>query len=164
MTEIRLKRQEIRSLRPITPSPHQAIPISSDVSKLLVSRKFEIRNHEENWKLHLTCNNNNNNNHSDVETMPSRFDVLGQDESSNSSSSSNDEYENNTKQLVSKKKNVIVPSYEDLSMIRVDEETVLSAVYGADFSKKEGAWGSTKMCVNVKPPDLAPEHVGTELT
>ena len=85
--------------------------------------------------------------------MPSRFDVLGQDETSSS-----DEDETVSKQ------DVIIPSYEDLSMIRVDEETVLSAVYGVDFSKKEGAWGSTKMCVNVKPPDLAPENVGTELT
>ena len=85
--------------------------------------------------------------------MPSRFDALGID-----GSSSSEEDENISKQGVN------VPSYEDLSMVRVDEETVLAAVYGDDFSKKKGAWGSTKLCIHVKPPDLVPECIGTELT
>ncbi|CAJ1930603.1 unnamed protein product [Cylindrotheca closterium] len=57
-----------------------------------------------------------------------------------------------------------IPSYEDLSSHRVDEETVLGAVYGPDFSKAEGAWGSTRLEVNVRPPDLDTDKIGSTLT
>lgn len=58
----------------------------------------------------------------------------------------------------------LIPSYEDLSSNRADEETVLGAVYGPDFSKVEGAWGATRLEVNVRPPDLDAEKVGSTLT
>lgn len=56
-----------------------------------------------------------------------------------------------------------IPNYEDLSSQRIDEETVLSAVYGQDFSKVQGAWGAPRLEVNVSPPDLDPEKIGCKL-
>jgi translation initiation factor 2-alpha kinase 4 len=61
------------------------------------------------------------------------------------------------------KKNVHIPSYEDLSTSRVDEETVLRVVYGTDFSKEDGAWGCPKLQVQVRPPDMDPDRIGSEL-
>lgn len=58
--------------------------------------------------------------------------------------------------------NVVVPSYEDLSMSRVDEETVLMAVYGNDFTSEEGVWGCARLNVHCRPPDT--DNVGCELT
>ena len=83
-----------------------------------------------------------------------QFDAL-QDDSSSSSSSSDDQ------QAVAAAANI--PSYEDLSMSRADEETVLAAVYGEDFTRQNGAWGCPKLQVHVKPP---PDEkvVGCELT
>ena len=60
--------------------------------------------------------------------------------------------------------NVQVPSHEDLSLARTDEETVLTAVYGEDFSREIGVWGCAKLAVHVRPPDIEREHVGSELT
>jgi translation initiation factor 2-alpha kinase 4 len=57
-----------------------------------------------------------------------------------------------------------VPSHEDLSLTRTDEETVLTAVYGEDFSRETGVWGCAKLSVHVRPPDIQREHVGSELT
>eukprot|EP00557_Chaetoceros_sp_GSL56_P001869 CAMPEP_0176491038 /NCGR_PEP_ID=MMETSP0200_2-20121128/8206_1 /TAXON_ID=947934 /ORGANISM="Chaetoceros sp., Strain GSL56" /LENGTH=954 /DNA_ID=CAMNT_0017888415 /DNA_START=105 /DNA_END=2967 /DNA_ORIENTATION=+ len=57
-----------------------------------------------------------------------------------------------------------IPSYEDLSLTRVDEETVLNAVYGDDFSKRNGAWGSSILCVKVRPPDTEASKIGSQLT
>lgn len=59
---------------------------------------------------------------------------------------------------------LLIPSYEDLSSHRLDEETVLSAVYGPDFKKVDGAWGSPRLEVKVRPPDLDAEKIGTTLT
>lgn len=56
------------------------------------------------------------------------------------------------------------PSHEDLSSIRVDEETVLEAVYGEDFSKSEGVWGCPVLRVRVRPPDVEPRLIGSRLT
>jgi hypothetical protein len=61
------------------------------------------------------------------------------------------------------KHNVHIPSYEDLSSHREDEETVLSAIYGPDFSIKDGAWGSPKLEVQVRPPDLDYDKIGSQL-
>lgn len=58
---------------------------------------------------------------------------------------------------------VEVPNYEDLSMQRTDEETVLTAIYGPDFVRQAGAWGQPKLIVQVRPPDLEPEHIGCSL-
>ncbi len=57
-----------------------------------------------------------------------------------------------------------VPPYEDLSLYRSDEETVLSAVYGEDFRREDGVWGCAKLYVHVRPPDTEREKVGSELT
>ena len=57
-----------------------------------------------------------------------------------------------------------VPPYEDLSLYRSDEETVLAAVYGEDFRREDGVWGCAKLCVHVRPPDTEKEKVGSELT
>jgi len=54
--------------------------------------------------------------------------------------------------------------YEDLSNIRADEETVLLAVYGDDFIKRPGVWGSPLLTINVRPQDIPRERIGSELT
>ena len=56
----------------------------------------------------------------------------------------------------------IVQSYEDLSSTRADEETVLAAVYGDEFSREDGAWGVSRWNVHCRPPDA--DQVGCELT
>jgi translation initiation factor 2-alpha kinase 4 len=56
-----------------------------------------------------------------------------------------------------------IPSYEDLSTSRTDEETVLWAVYGPDFSREDGPWGCAKLQVQVRPPDMDLEHIGSQL-
>ena len=56
-----------------------------------------------------------------------------------------------------------VPSHEDLSMARDDEETVLTAVYGEDFTREVGVWGCARLNVHVRPPDTDREHIGSEL-
>ena len=58
----------------------------------------------------------------------------------------------------------VPPSYEDLSMSRADEETVLTAVYGDDFTRQVGVWGCAKLQVNCRPPDVDRDHIGSELT
>lgn len=63
-----------------------------------------------------------------------------------------------------KERDLPVPSYEDLSLTRIDEETVLNAVYGDDFSKRNGPWGSSILCVKVRPPDTEPSKIGSQLT
>uniref|UniRef100_A0A6U6FXU5 non-specific serine/threonine protein kinase n=2 Tax=Odontella aurita TaxID=265563 RepID=A0A6U6FXU5_9STRA len=65
---------------------------------------------------------------------------------------------------ISVARGVDVPSYEDLSSVRTDEETVLSAVYGHDFSRENGVWGCARLNVHVRPPDTQIENVGSELT
>lgn len=57
-----------------------------------------------------------------------------------------------------------VRSYEDLSITRIDEETVLNAVYADEFSTKEGPWGSRILCVKVQPLDTEPSKIGSQLT
>jgi eukaryotic translation initiation factor 2-alpha kinase 4 len=58
----------------------------------------------------------------------------------------------------------IVPDYEDLSSARLDEETVLSAVYGDDFTSSPGVWNCPCWAVNVRPDILDSEKVGSRLT
>ena len=57
---------------------------------------------------------------------------------------------------------VHIPSYEDLSTSRADEETVLEAVYGTDFRRQEGVWRCARLEVDVRPPDV--DTVGSSLT
>ena len=84
-----------------------------------------------------------------------------QDDASDSSSSS-DDGDYSTKSPTNN--NVVVPSFEDLSTYRQDEETVLDAVYGGDFTRKDGAWGCPELLVNVKPPDIEDQsQIGSKL-
>lgn len=84
--------------------------------------------------------------------MPSKFEALADDDESDGRE---EDFDNNDERLSD------IPSYEDLSMTRVDEETVLSAVYGNDFVKKGGPWGSKIMSVIVRPPDISSSKVGS---
>jgi eukaryotic translation initiation factor 2-alpha kinase 4 len=79
-----------------------------------------------------------------------RFDALMEDDSSDSADSAKEDV-------------VHIPNFEDLSMQRGDEETVLSAIYGLDFTAQTGAWGQTKLTVKVRPPDLDPKQIGCSL-
>lgn len=83
---------------------------------------------------------------------PGRFDALHEEDSS-------DEDEH-----VQASTDVSVPSHEDLSMTRLDEETVLTAVYGEDFTRQDGVWGCARLSVNVRPPDVDRAHIGSQLT
>jgi hypothetical protein len=56
-----------------------------------------------------------------------------------------------------------IPSYEDLSTTRADEETVLQAVYAQDFRRQVGVWGCARLEVDVRPPDIDPEQIGSHL-
>ena len=94
--------------------------------------------------------------------MPTRFDalksaqVVGGDESSSSGSEDGDQ--------PNAKPALPAGNFEDLSSYRADEETVLAAVYGDDFSSEEGVWGCARLNVAVRPPDTAREQVGSEFT
>jgi len=87
---------------------------------------------------------------------PGQFDALQEDDSS-------DEERVVTSPTAQQHENVNVPSHEDLSMARVDEETVLTAVYGEDFTRQDGVWGCARLSVQVRPPDTDRAHVGSEL-
>lgn len=87
---------------------------------------------------------------------PGQFDALQDEDSS----------DDDERRPSDDEKNVTVPSHEDhedLSMARVDEETVLTAVYGEDFTREDGVWGCARLNVHVRPPDTDREHVGSEL-
>jgi eukaryotic translation initiation factor 2-alpha kinase 4 len=87
------------------------------------------------------------------------FDVLRDDSDSSSDSSASSE-----SQQKEALHNAEVPSFEDLSLCRADEETVLQAVYGSDFSIEEGHQGrASRLNVHVRPPDTDKDHVGTQL-
>eukprot|EP00550_Attheya_septentrionalis_P002446 CAMPEP_0198283486 /NCGR_PEP_ID=MMETSP1449-20131203/3055_1 /TAXON_ID=420275 /ORGANISM="Attheya septentrionalis, Strain CCMP2084" /LENGTH=1832 /DNA_ID=CAMNT_0043980097 /DNA_START=122 /DNA_END=5620 /DNA_ORIENTATION=+ len=109
--------------------------------------------------------------------MPSRFDLLNDDDDD---SDEEDEHSRNQENVayipmragmavgapsaMTSGSAVEAPSYEDLSMCRNDEETVLSAVYGDDFTRRNGVWGCARILVRVRPPDINSENVGSELT
>jgi eukaryotic translation initiation factor 2-alpha kinase 4 len=88
------------------------------------------------------------------------FDVLRDDNDSSSDSSTSSQ--SLPEEPVH---NVEVPSFEDLSLCRADEETVLQAVYGPDFTLEEGAHQgrSSRLNVLVRPPDTDKDHAGTQL-
>ena len=58
---------------------------------------------------------------------------------------------------------VHIPSYEDLSSARADEETVLNVVYEHDFRKYAGVWGCPRFEIDIRPPDIEKERIGSEL-
>jgi hypothetical protein len=98
------------------------------------------------------------------------FGVLQQDDSSsdddeNSSrtSATSETQKQSTQNPNQAEVNADIPAYEDLSTSRADEETVLSAVYGQDFQRNEGVWGTARLEVQVRPPDVDAEHIGNQL-
>ena len=93
--------------------------------------------------------------------MSGFFDVL-QDASSDESTEHESGVASETG-ISAEPKEIAIPSYEDLSSVRIDEETVLSAVYGDDFFQEVGAWGCKKLNVLVKPPDVEQDNIGNQL-
>lgn len=85
--------------------------------------------------------------------MPSSFSVLRDDDSSSSSSREADGVAATANYDTSATTAQHIPSYEDLSTVRADEETVLQAVYDTDFSSVPGTWGCPKLQIRVRPPD-----------
>lgn len=79
--------------------------------------------------------------------MPTQYDILGDDDSEGN------EVEEG-----------LIPNYEDLSTTRIDEETVLDAVYGDDYYRKDGPWGTSILCVKVNPPDVEQSQIFSQLT
>jgi translation initiation factor 2-alpha kinase 4 len=108
--------------------------------------------------------------------MPSKRSGVGQfavlvdsDDSSNSSSSSS--FDAPPPSLSSGRKHdgesagaIEVPSYEDLSSSRTDEQTVLQCIYEDDYESEAGSWGQTIVKVKIRPPDLEPKQIGCHLT
>lgn len=116
--------------------------------------------------------------------MSGFFGVL-QDSDSDSSSHSTEEHQQEPKtQLVpsmaasasglspnskvnpsrpTKRSNLHIPSYEDLSVSRADEITVLEAVYGEEFRCVEGVWGCKRLEVDVSPPDIPAAQIGCRI-
>ena len=103
--------------------------------------------------------------------MSGFYGVLGESDSSGS-----DEESSNSNVLNSERKNsqieeptstayVDIPSFEDLSTLRGDEETVLRAVYGDDFSVavKGGVNGYASLQVVVRPLEIEKNRVGSSL-
>jgi len=97
--------------------------------------------------------------------MPSRFAALQNDDSSSEGDDDGSMREEDAKPKSHspQHKDVLVPSYEDLSTSRADEETVLATVYGEDFQRHRGVWGCARLEVKVSPPDVDPEHIGSQL-
>jgi translation initiation factor 2-alpha kinase 4 len=58
---------------------------------------------------------------------------------------------------------VEIPNFEDLSTSRADEELVLNAVYGSEFTRELGAWGCPRFLVQVRPPDIDESNIGSQL-
>jgi translation initiation factor 2-alpha kinase 4 len=56
-----------------------------------------------------------------------------------------------------------IPPYEDLSSVRMDECTVLQAVYAEEFEQHVGIWGCPRLHVHVSPPDIEPSRIGSKL-
>jgi len=83
--------------------------------------------------------------------MPTKYSVLQNDDSS--SSSSDEDQASKMPPPASSTPSRVIPSYEDLSSARADEETVLQAVYDNDFKCVPGTWGCPKLQIHVKPPD-----------
>jgi translation initiation factor 2-alpha kinase 4 len=94
-----------------------------------------------------------------------QFAALGLDTDSDDSSSSSHEDSPFASALsTNDDSNVEVPSFEDLSISRADEVTVLEAIYGSDFKSEKGTCGQKKLNVRVKPPDLEPKQIGCHAT
>lgn len=100
------------------------------------------------------------------------FDALKNDDSSSSSSSSDGDDHPHSAQRPSggapqappsEGSSLVVPAYEDLSNTRMDEATVLQAIYGDDFVSRPGVWQYPHWTIHVRPPDMDPAKVGSHL-
>lgn len=98
------------------------------------------------------------------------FGVLQQDDSSDDDASSFDDADQRDtpthaalQQAAPASTAAHIPAYEDLSTSRADEETVLEAVYGDEFKRSQGVWGTSRLQVQVRPPDVDREHIGSQL-
>lgn len=58
---------------------------------------------------------------------------------------------------------VLIPPYDDISASRADEETVLQAVYMNDFRRHAGVSGYPRFEVDIRPPDVKPDQIGSQL-
>ncbi len=99
--------------------------------------------------------------------MPTTFDALASTHSSSSSSGSSSDSEQNDHKNNRTSRGTGTGTalcYEDLTIQREDEEVVLVAVYGDDYTKEDGVWGYPVHCVHVRPPDAGKEQIGSELT
>ena len=93
--------------------------------------------------------------------MSGFFDVLQQDDSDESQNEGGPSVHGPIGEDTTE---TTIPSYEDLSTTRTDEETVLAAVYGDEFSSEVGVWGCKRLSVLVKPPDVDQDQIGNQLT
>ena len=98
------------------------------------------------------------------------FGVLQQDDSSDDDDDDNDQNGSSSQSTQNLKQapavtelTADIPVYEDLSTSRADEETVLLAVYGQDFQRNQGVWGTARLEVQVRPPDVDAAHIGNQL-
>ena len=94
------------------------------------------------------------------------FAALRNDDDDSSASSSDNKKQKTTQVSPSpphEGSSVTVPAYEDLSNARIDEATVLEAVYGDDFTSKPGVWNYPSWAVRVQPPDLDETKIGSQL-
>ena len=91
------------------------------------------------------------------------FAALRDDDDDSSAEGSNTAQENGAVAPPAEGNSVTVPAYEDVSTARMDERSVLEAVYGPDFSADTGAWNYPCWRVQVKPPDLDPQKIGSTL-
>ena len=101
-----------------------------------------------------------------MKSVPGQFAALIDSDSDESGSSSCDsivDVNNSISESIHDQR-VEVPSYEDLSISRTDEEIVLQAIYGNDYGSEEGSRGQKKLSVRVRPPDLQPKQIGCYAT
>jgi hypothetical protein len=93
------------------------------------------------------------------------FGVLQQDDSSEDDDQNDSFHATSDKQEQSPQNpnQAAIPAYEDLSTSRADEETVLKAVYGPDFQRNMGVWGTARLEVQVRPPDVDAKQFGNQL-
>jgi hypothetical protein len=103
----------------------------------------------------------------------SYFAVLGEDDDDSSASDNHEEASSNPPARAD------IPAFEDLSVSRADELTVLEAVYGADFTilgrqsasqqrhsgkqTKTEREGRVTVVIQIRPPDIDPSRIGCRL-
>eukprot|EP00536_Pseudo-nitzschia_multiseries_P005127 jgi/Psemu1/323755/estExt_fgenesh1_pg.C_930022 len=61
-------------------------------------------------------------------------------------------------------RSVGIPSDDELSECRTDEETVLQCIYGEDYERETGSQGQAIANLSIRPPGLEPKQIGCRLT